>query len=257
MKNLLMLILAVVFLPTACLAGPAVFMQMVSGEFVHDCSGDQSFGWSAESTTLTTGNPAGCTDGSATLSASGDSISLSDVQRSDGTYAVLSGDGADYYTASSFDGDEFDYTDFKVEVDVYVDTWVTGAVVWNIQYDADNRIKLFLSGSDTAIGFSVLYEGNNTQDSVGASSANFDENEWIHVVVAGKPGQGAGVDDLSVSASDINITTRALTNTVTDTDQDETAAWTNAADECFIGNSGGAAATIRVDRFKIFKTSGL
>jgi hypothetical protein len=223
---------------------------------VHDCSGDQSWGWSAENTTITSGDPAGCADGQATSASASGSAELSTTQNSDGTYAVHIPGGQDYYSISNFDSDEFDYNEGKLEFDVYIDTFAQYALLFEISYDGSNRLRVYLDGAAADIDIMGRWDGGGSTDYTGvADSGNFAEDEWLHVVVQWKLSESSA--DWDITVSDLNISTRELTNTTSAGASDDLASWAADADSCLPGDFDNYAAEFYLDRMKIFKTSGL
>jgi hypothetical protein len=223
---------------------------------VHDCSGDQSWGWSAENTTITSGDPAGCADGQATSASASGSAELSTTQNSDGTYAVHIPGGQDYYSISNFDSDEFDYNEGKLEFDVYIDTFVQYPLLFEISYDSSNRLRVYLDGAAADIDIMARWDGGGSTDYTGvADSGNFAEDEWLHVVVQWKLSESSA--DWDITVSDLNISTRELTNTTSAGASDDLASWAADADSCLPGNFNTYNGEFYLDRIKIFKTSGL
>ena len=234
----------------------AVISALNSSSLVHDCSGDQKFGWSAESITITDGSPAGCTDGSATTVTLG-STTLNSASAIDGTYDLLFGQ-SQLATIANFDNDEFNPADFKIEYIGTITTWATGARLLMIKNasDGDNYIYIGVYGSATDIEFRTYWNGNATTDFTTVTNANWDEGDSFKITVRGKPGQGAATDDFELAVCEVNPTTLAESNCETDTNQDDLQSWVLATDTIYLGESAGAAQTARMGRIKIFGTSG-
>jgi galactitol-specific phosphotransferase system IIB component len=226
---------------------------------VHDCSGDQSWGWSAENTTITSGDPAGCADGQATSASANSAVELSTTQNSDGTYAVhCPGDG-DYYSFANFDSDELDHAEGKIEVDVYVATYADSCNFFWADYDGDNRIQLYTSssGDASAIDIAAIYKGQATSQYIKVDvSDTFTTGEWLHVVYQWKTSESSA--DHKLTVSELNTSTRELSNTTSSGPEDELTSWASNADTWRIGTTGSSGgAEFYIDRIKIFKTSGL
>jgi hypothetical protein len=220
---------------------------------IHDCSGDQSFGWSFESQTITSGNPAGCTDGTATVnSLNGGELTAGSLI--DGTYDYYAESGENV-TFTNFDEDEFNPDDFKIEIITTINTWADQGRIFYLRNDTnlDNRLELKVRGASTAIRFLVWYYGATNYEDVELTNSEWDEGDTFIITLRGKTGVAG--NDFELKVCELDPATMNESNCDTDTDDDDQTAWDLDTNAFLLGDSAGGLVQT-MGRVRIYQTSG-
>ena len=210
----------------------------------HDCSGTKIFGWSAENLTLSSGNPAGCSDdGDLTGTISNDASLTADPY--DGTYSVL------MRPAGGYSRIYFSLTDlpsaFTVRCFFKIITWdndtqvisgvgTAGTDHWYIEIDNLDDIK-------------AQWEGQDVTATLASTGLSLDTHVgWVFVQAAFDPSRSAtdiffGVDtdldgtwDFSASSGDITAFTAGSYDS-----------WT-----LYIGRNSSDPGVLLIDKIEIF-----
>jgi len=266
MKKLIIILIVLSFVGV-CLAASiqdmhkaVIARKNVGGAVTYDCSGDLKFGWGMESTTLTSGTPPGCTDGSvATMTANG-TATLDGTQKSNGTLSARSADAADYfYESTNFGAGEFTNAEGKIVFDVYANTYLDGMQPLEISYNNSTNDELYIiaasSGDENDIQWKLNWTSNGTVESGNTvdSSGNITINEWTRITIKWK----VSVDgnDFYIQACELTLPDTLGNCYETETDRD-LVAWAGEADRIRIGQSNFIDSIMYVDNFQIFATSG-
>jgi len=247
MRRTLLFIIALLCIPALVWAwGAGVGLlggSVPSAGSCDDCSGTLKFAWHAENVDVTKGTPCGCSDGDTTASASG-SPSLSNVQKSDGTYSVLINATSEYYEFTKSGTDLLDPDDFKITFDLYViNLNSTGEEVEIITsyYDSNDYIIVMLDASY----IKVYHKGNGTSDTMILNLDGYTE-QWLSCEYQAKT---------SVEGNDHYLSCGDAGSVEED---DDHVAFNNQPTKLVIGTGGGSSsyndgdATYYIDNIKIY-----
>jgi hypothetical protein len=196
-----------------------------------DCSGDRKFSWHFENDlTITNGTPCGCVDSSGDDTASvTNQATFSTTQESDGTYSGYYVTGVDYHYFTISSRDIFHEDEGKLVFDLYVDVFVSGEDILRIwpSGDASNEITFYISGTDSNMSVYVKNQGSGGSNNL-LFGGSKEDDEWLRVTYCATAGPSDDID-----------------------------AWDAAPTELMIGLRESGGATIFIDNFHIFATSGL
>ena len=170
---------------------------------LYDCTNGLMFGWGFENTTVTSGTPAGCSDGDTTASAVA-SISLDTAAGIggpyNGTYSLLINALDEGYSFTPSSNDIVDLDDIKITFKLYVDSapqktggagyqefflvyYDDGSAIWN------NYISALIEESGPVL--KIYRAGQDTNHSV---SITISEDTWLSCEYQMKAGLGSGYD---------------------------------------------------------------
>ena len=146
------------------------------GGFACTCSGDLLFCWSAESTTVTSGTPAGCSVGDTTATANS-IVELSDAQAKDGTYSLYVPTSSDRYVFDVSSEDIVKGEVGRTDGWFYIPTSIAEVRELVVFYaDALNYITVLVRANGT---LRIMYRSDGTDVSC-TTSATASADTWTY-----------------------------------------------------------------------------
>lgn len=142
------------------------------------CTGDLLFCWSAESTTITSGTPAGCSIGDTSATAAS-AVELSATQAHTGTYSVKPTSTSDYYEVSVSTEDIAKSDAGRIEAWVYNPAGNATNYITMIRGDGTNYILFYFINN----AIRLSYRGNNIEQVFGGPATVSDDG-WTFVVAS-------------------------------------------------------------------------
>jgi hypothetical protein len=164
MKKLLSLILISLFwLVPLVLAGSPHLTVLARRAATYDCSNGLMFGWGFEDTTITSGTPAGCSDGDTTATIA-NSPELSATRATDGSKSLRINAADENYTLDVTTYDLIDIRDIKVTFDIWVVTFPTSQTLesWFIELIDHEWDSYLLIGVYTETGWAQTVQARNS-----------------------------------------------------------------------------------------------
>jgi hypothetical protein len=222
-----------------------------------DCSGDLMFSWHMESTTVTSGTPAGCSDGDTTATAN-NSPTLSSTQTSDGTYSAYANASVEYYYFAISSEDLVAVAEGKVEFDLYIETLASNQRFFHVDTSDIESIQCTInSGSTTSdIRIDCTFTGDDWGSTVHSGSATgHAEGEWLRVTYQWKASESNADHKLTVCDLTPPDTTSNCYSQGPEDDID--GAWTFLPDNLELGDSAATSGNLYIDNFQSYATSGL
>jgi hypothetical protein len=219
-----------------------------------DCSGDLMFSWHMENTTVTSGTPAGCSDGDTTGSANG-SVELSSTQVSDGTYSAKADAITEYYYFAVSSEDIVAVAEGKVILDIYVDVFVNATRFWHIDTADTESLQCTTTGSAADIEITCTFNGDGWSSTIFTAGSGHAEDEWLRVTYQWKASESTA--DHKLTLCDLTPPDTTSNCTIKGPEDDIDGVWGDGPDNLELGNSGNTASTIYVDNIQIYATSDL
>lgn len=229
MKALLSIILC---FATAVQANP--FLPLLSGS---PPTGDEctttanlTFSWHMESTTVTSGTPAGCSDSDTTATLN-NSAAISSTQVQDGGNSLACLNNTDY---AAFDPSGLiNRTNGTLIIYVYFTSWATGTYFFHTQQDGTHYMVMETNGADGAGTRQLRLERGSgaetrTITTTAAAGSGLSLNTWYKVTAKWK---ATGDPNLFLSVDDANSVT--TNNDLTD--------WTGAETVLRFGRQNSTA----------------
>jgi hypothetical protein len=226
---MLRLILFILLVPSLCLAqtidlskpmqiarmNPYVAGGGVAASCTADsCTGGLLFSWHCENADVTLDSsggtatcPLGCSAGDTTATATS-SATLSTAQYQDGGYSCSFPTAGDYYSFTISSEDIAKSAEGTVILYIYVSTYASGSGVFDIYYDANNRVRITMQTS-TYYKFKLDHVAASTTRSVWTlNTSNFALNTWLKITAKWKKGgQGGVYQYISINDTDAGTQT--------------------------------------------------
>jgi hypothetical protein len=242
MKKLFVIFIVLIWTIPSSAFGPAIQAVLGQGAAAEasGCTAPQVFAWSMESTTITSGTPAGCSNhATKTATLSGTSTAISSTQKQDGTYSLYIRYNNEYATvpiSMGTNGEEGELSFY-----IYYGDSLSSWTQWiELRYDDDNRIAYWTNGADKPV---VYYTGGGASVAV-TSTVTPSLDAWHSVVIKWKRG-GATTLSVSVDSESPVTSSTAL------------AALAGAPTELKFKNVAGSSYDMYYDLVSIKTSSGL
>lgn len=202
---------------------------------------DLVFSWHMENLTVTTGTPAGCSQGDTTGTLNSTAY-LTNYVAQDGTYCLYCPSSADYCSFAVTTDDIFNDDAGTFTIYIYVGTWLDGLYIATLFGDASNRIQIRTDGTDLdgSRHVEMLLDFNGAaQVGITTTGTGLSLNTWHKVTAKWRTGATDPSSSLQIDAQ------TAATGTT------DLASWGTQATELRIGG-GVNTGLIYVDNCRVY-----
>lgn len=206
-------------------------------------TGNLVFSWHMEDLTVTTGTPAGCSQGDTTGTLNSGAY-LTNYVAQDGTYSLRCPSSADYCSFSVSSDDIFNDDAGTFTIYINVGTWLDGLYIATLLGDTTNRVQIRTDGTDVdgSRHVEMLLDFNGAaQLSITTTGTGLSLNTWHKVTAKWR----TGTTDPTTSSSLQIDTQTAVTGTT------PLASWNTQATELRIGG-GVNSGLIYVDNMRVY-----